>query len=147
MAKINMRDHYPFYQRDEYVEVSEELATEMSQWERAEKAYARKQRWHHAHYSLDFTNDMERHILFVSDSPDAHFEKKVCLEQLHAALAALPDKQANRIYAHYFLGLNKAEIARSEKVGKATVCASISRGLKKVEKILRNFPEQSEPLA
>ena len=130
MAKINMRDHYPFYQRDEYVEVSEELATEMSQWERAEKAYARKQ-----------------HILFVSDSPDAHFEKKVCLEQLHAALAALPDKQAKRIYAHYFLGLNKAEIARFEKVGKATVCASISRGLKKVEKILRNFPEQSEPLA
>lgn len=76
MAKINMRDHYPFYQRDEYVEVSEELATEMSQWERAEKAYARKQRWHHAHYSLDFANDMERHILFVSDSPDAHFEKR-----------------------------------------------------------------------
>ena len=75
------------------------------------------------------------------------FRKKVCLEQLHAALAALPDKQAKRIYAHYFLGLNKAEIARSEKVGKATVCASISRGLKKVEKILRNVPEQSEPLA
>ena len=69
------------------------------------------------------------------------------MEQLHAALAALPDKQAKRIYAHYFLGLNKAEIARSEKVGKATVCASISRGLKKVEKILRNVPEQSEPLA
>lgn len=147
MFFINLRDYYPFYQDDVFVEVPDELAEAMSQWERAEKAYARKRRWHRAHYSLDFADDMERHILFVSDSPDAHFEKKVRLEQLHAALAALPDKQAKRIYAHYFLGLSKAQIARSEGVGKATVCASISRGLQKIEKNLRNFSEKSEPLA
>lgn len=38
MAKINMRDYYPFYQDDEYVEVSDELAAEMAQWERTERS-------------------------------------------------------------------------------------------------------------
>ena len=36
MAKINMRDYYPFYEHDEFVEVSDELAAEMAQWERTE---------------------------------------------------------------------------------------------------------------
>ena len=42
MAKINMRDYYPFYEHDEYVEVSDELAAEMAQWERTERSQKRK---------------------------------------------------------------------------------------------------------
>ena len=42
MAKINMRDYYPFYQHDEYVEVSDELASEMAQWDRTESTQRRK---------------------------------------------------------------------------------------------------------
>ena len=42
MAKINMRDYYPFYEHDEYVEVSEEVAEEMAQWERDERSQRRK---------------------------------------------------------------------------------------------------------
>ena len=139
MATINLRDYYPFYQHDIYVDVPDELAEAMNQWERAEKAYARKRRWHRAHYSLDFVDDIERHILFVSDSPDVRFEKKVRLEQLYAALAALPDKQAKRIYAHYFLGLSKAQIARSEGVGKMTIGESIASGLRRLEIALKKL--------
>lgn len=54
MAKINMRDYYPFYQHDEYVEVSDELAAEMAQWERAEKAQSRKRYRYRANYSLEW---------------------------------------------------------------------------------------------
>ncbi len=135
MVTINLRDYYPFYHADAYMEVPDELAATMDKWGREEKAYARKRRWHHAHYSLDFAEDIERYILFVSDSPDVHFEKIVQCEQLHAALADLPDKQAKRIYTHYFLGLSKAEIARSEGVSKAAICASIAHGLRSLENI------------
>lgn len=54
MAKINLRDYYPFYQHDEYVEVSDELAAELSQWERSESTQKRKKYRYHAHYSLDW---------------------------------------------------------------------------------------------
>lgn len=108
------------------------------QCENAEKAYERKKRWHHAHYSLDFKEDMEKHILFVSDSPDAHFEKMVHCTQLHAALSALPEKQAKRIYAHYFLGLSKAEIASSEGVTVSAVSDTLYRGLRTLESYLKN---------
>ncbi|NLO86155.1 MAG: sigma-70 family RNA polymerase sigma factor [Clostridiales bacterium] len=140
MAIINLRDYYHFYQNDVYIEVSEELANVLRQCEDAEKAYARKKRWHHAHYSLDFSEGMERHILFVSDSPHEHYEKKVHRTQLHAALSALPEKQAKRIYAHYFLGLSKAEIARSEGVTEGAVKDALYRGLRSLEKFLKkNF--------
>ena len=113
----------------ESIESDEE--TERKSW----REYARKRRWHQAQYSLDFADDIERHIVFVSESPETHFEKNVRLEQLHAALTTLSDKQAKRIYAHYFLGFGKAEIARSEGVSKATVCKSIAHGLRRLEKI------------
>ena len=51
------------------------------------------------------------------------------MEQLHAAIAALPDKQAKRIYAYYFLGLTESAIAKSEGVSVASVSESIQRGL------------------
>lgn len=97
MATINLRDFYPFYHDDVMMEVPDTLAEAMRQWEREEKTYARKRRWHHAHYSLDFADDTARHILFVSDSLDSHFEKQFRYKQLHTALATLPDKQAKRI--------------------------------------------------
>lgn len=45
-------------------------------------------------------------VTFYSCSypPCEIYERKVTVEQLHAAIAALPDKQAKRIYAYYFLG-------------------------------------------
>lgn len=44
MATINLRDHYPFYQQDIYVDVSEAVVTQLQQWEREERAYNQKRR-------------------------------------------------------------------------------------------------------
>ena len=137
MAIINLRQFYAFYTHDEFVEVSDSLADELKQWERDEKAYRRKKYWHHAHYSLDRNDGIENSVLFIVETPDARYERHLTQEQLYTALLSLPDKQAKRIYAHFFHGLSKADIARAEGVGKVTVGESISRGLQHLELYLQ----------
>ena len=51
-------------------------------------------------------------------------------EKLYAAIRVLPKKQAKRLYAHFYLGMSKAEIARQEGVTESAVRESINRGLK-----------------
>lgn len=60
------------------------------------------------------------------------------MEQLHAAMASLPDKQAKRVYAYYFLRLTESAIAKSEGVSVASVNESIQRGLLNMEAFLKN---------
>jgi RNA polymerase sigma-70 factor, ECF subfamily len=108
MVKINLRKYYPgFYSTDCIIEVPDEVAALIDSSERAENAYCLRRYRHKAYYSLDRADGIEHDILFVSLSPSEIYERKVAVEQLHAAIAALPDKQAKRIYAHYFLGMSK----------------------------------------
>ena len=109
----------------------------MDSSERAEVAYHLRKYRHKAYYSLNRGDGIEHDILFVSLSPSEIYERKVTVEQLHAAIAALPDKQAKRIYAHYFLGMSKAEIARAEGVAVNAVKDAISRGLKNIGRFLK----------
>ena len=138
MTKINLRDYYPdFYTADCIIEVPDEVAALMDSSERAEVAYHLRKYRHKAYYSLNRGDGIEHDILFVSLSPSEIYERKVTVEQLHAAIAALPDKQAKRIYAHYFLGMSKAEIARAEGVAVNAVKDAISRGLKNIGRFLK----------
>ena len=138
MVKINLRKYYPdYYPNDCIIEVPNEIATLMASYERAEAAYYLRRYRHKAYYSLDRGDDIEKDILFASLSPCEIYERKVTAEQLHAAIAALPDKQAKRIYAHYFLGMSKSVIARAEGVSKTVVGEAIDRGLKNMEKFLK----------
>ena len=50
------------------------------------------------------------------------------MQELHAAIASLPDKQAKRIYAHFILGMTKQNIARAEGVNEKVVRVAIERG-------------------
>ena len=50
------------------------------------------------------------------------------MQELHAAIASLPDKQAKRIYAHFILGMTKQDIARAEGVHEKVVRVTIERG-------------------
>ena len=127
MAIINLRDYYPFYTSDCFMEVSEEVAEMFKEFDRKEAAYRLRTYRHKAYYSLD-----------RDDGPHELYERKVTMQELHAAISSLPDKQAKRIYAHFILGMTKQDIARAEGVHEKVVRVAIERGLRRLEKILKN---------
>lgn len=139
MTKINLREHYPFQRYDYVIEVTDEVAEFMIESERTEAAYQRRLCRHKAYYSLDRDDGTEYDAVFIALSPHELYEREVTYEQLHAALAQLPDIQAKRIYAHYFIGMSQASIARAEGVSRKSVCVSIAHGLQNLERILKKL--------
>jgi RNA polymerase sigma-70 factor (ECF subfamily) len=139
VVKINLRDYYPFYKTDFFVDVPDEVEIALLEAERLERNHNRRRFYNKAYYSLDADDGIENDILFVSLSPCEVYERKVNAEQLHAAIASLPDKQSKRIYAHYILGLSVSNIARAEGVGKSSISESIKRGLRSMEIFLKKF--------
>lgn len=138
MKKINLRNLYPFYHNDLFVEVSDEVAAALAEAERMERNYIRRVYWNKAYFSLDAGDGIEHEALFVALSPCELYERKVTAQELRTALNALPDTQGRRVYAHYILGLSKTEIARAEGVAKSRISESIERGLRNMEKFLKN---------
>ena len=137
MAKINLRDFYPFYHSDLFIEIPDEVETALLEAERLEKNYIRRRFYNKAHYSLDAGDGIEKDILFVPLTLYEIYEQKVTAEQLQSAIGSLPEKQGKRIYAHYILGMSKSDIARSEGVDESAVRDAIARGLKNMEKFLK----------
>ena len=117
------------------MEVSEEVAEMFKEFERKEAAYRLRTYRHKAYYSLDRDDGLEHEVAL---SPHELYERKVTMQELHAAISSLPDKQAKRIYAHFILGMTKQDIARAEGVHEKVVRVAIERGLRRLEKILKN---------
>ena len=107
-------------------------------FERKEEAYQRKVRRHKAYYSLEQSQGIES-CFFKALSPEELYERKVTREELHAANARLPDKQAKRIYAHLILGMNVAQIAKAEGIGWSSANRSIQHGLMQLRKNLSDL--------
>lgn len=139
MAKINLRDFYPFYNADLFTEIPDEVGSALLEAERLERNYIRRRFYNKAYYSLDADDGIENDILFVSLTPCELYERKMTAEQLQAAMASLPDEQGKRIYAHYILGISKSDIARVEGVDEKAVRVSIERALRNMEKFLKKF--------
>ena len=139
MTTINLRDYYSFCNSDLFIEVSDEVAATLAEDKRREQNYLRRVAYHKAYFSLDAGDGIENEALFRSLSPCEVYERKLTMEQLYAALDALPDKQGRRIYAHYILGVSQTDIARAEGVGLTAVNNSIERGLKSMEDFLKNI--------
>ena len=139
MAKINLRDYYPFYKTDFFVDVPDAVEAFLLEAERLERNHIRRRFYNKAYYSLDAGDGIENNILFVSLSPCEVYERKVTAEQLHAAIASLPDKQSKRVYAHYILGHSKTAIASAEGVSVEAVSVAIKRGLKGMEVFLKKI--------
>ncbi len=138
MTTINLRDYYPYYTTDCFIDVPDEVAAILRGFELREAAYRLRTYRHRAYYSLDRGDGIEHDILFVSLSPCEIYERKMTMEQLHAAIASLPDKQAKRVCAHYFLGMSKSAIAKAEGVNKSQITRSINKALKGMEVFLKN---------
>ena len=135
LKKVNLRDLYPdVYKTDHFVEVTEDVLETIRDSERAEAAYDRRMYRYKAHYSLDCDNGIENAILLKPQTPEMFLEEKQLREQIYAAVMALPEKQAKRIYARYYLGMRVGEIAAAEGVDPSRVRDSIRRGLKQLAK-------------
>ncbi len=135
MKKINLRELYPdVYTTDFFVDVTEEVMETIRAAERAETAYERKMYRYKAQYSLDCENGIENAVLLKPQTPEMVLEEKQFQEQVCAAVMKLPEKQAKRIYARYYLGMTVNEIAEVEGVDPSRVRDSIRRGLKQLVK-------------
>lgn len=82
---------------------------------------------------------IENCFLFKVLSPEELYERKVTRDELHAAIARLPDKQAKRIYAHLLLGMNVAQIAKAEGISWSSANRSIQHGLMRLRENLSDF--------
>jgi len=143
MATINLRDFYPWYTHDEFMEVSDEIAAELSADKRYHKAHDRRMRRNKA-YSLDIDADMETAAIAChTDNPEAISEMMERHCRLCRALNSLPEIQGRRVEAHYLLGKSTREIAEAEGVSESAVNQSIDRGLRAMKKYFSKSFENS----
>ena len=70
MKIINLRLHYPHYEQDKLVEVSEEVFDVLCQSVREMRNHERRKRYHRAYYSLDAYDWTENYALEHSPSPE-----------------------------------------------------------------------------
>ena len=137
MIKINLRHYYPHYTSDVFIEVPDTIAIELHSFENQDAAYRMRTSRNRAYYSLDRGDELEREMLFVSPSSEDSFFRVHLACSLFSALQELPVTQARRVYARYILGMSNLAIARVEGVNEGNVRKSVSRGLRRLEKILR----------
>jgi len=137
MATINLRDFYPFYNQDCFVEVSDEVAEALKEAERMERAYIRRRYYNKAQYSLNAEDGIEKAVICVQVTPEGAL---LCMEghcRLCCALNSLPDKQGRRIEAHYILGISRKAIDRAEGVSDSSINEAIKKGLVAMRKFLK----------
>ena len=81
----------------------------------------------------------EADVALPPPTPEQVMENSENRVALYAAIDQLPPVQARRVYAHYLLGISRADLARAKGVGISRISGSIHRGLlnlKKFSKIL-----------
>lgn len=137
MKKINLREYYPqIYNQDMLIEVPDTIIRALKDAYRCEMAYDARVRYHKAYYSLDKNDGIESASTFFCPSPEEVVIRQGDIELLYAALLQLPEKQAHRLYAYFFLGLSINKIARQEGVNHSAISHSINRAIKNLKNIL-----------
>jgi RNA polymerase sigma-70 factor (ECF subfamily) len=136
--KINLRDYYPFYTHDHFIEVEDIIAATLKASELLYKSQQKRIKRNKAYYSLDRNSGIERDIVVVVLTPSEIYERKLTNQELYAVMNNLSEKQARRIYAHYFLGMSKYAIAKAEDVDESSIRKSIEMGLKRMAMFFRN---------
>lgn len=132
MNQINLRDLYPdVYTEDTFVEVTEEVLAVFLADRKAQAAYKRQLYRHQALLTLDDTRAIKGAVL---QNPEEIIEDRQLREHLYNALMALPEKQAKRIYARFYLDMTVKEIAQAEGVEPSMVYRSIRCGLSHLKK-------------
>ena len=141
VVTINLKDFYFWYDQDEYIEISGEIAAELFADKRYNKTFERTTRRNKV-YSLDADdgNAEEAASIHSSDNPENVFEMMETHCRLCRSLNALPEVQGRRIEAHFINGMSRKEIATAESVSMSSINESIERGLRTMYK---NFFNES----
>ena len=140
MTTINLKNFYPWYTHDEYIEVAEEVAEELHTSRRREAAHAERVRYNKAFYSLDCDDGIEYSACLHEPSPQELMDRKELFFRLWNALNSLPEIQGRRVDAHLILKKSYRQIAREEGVDKSTIRRSVESGIKQMKKYLQeNF--------
>ena len=118
MTTINLRDYYPIYKEDTFIDVSDEIATFLAEEKRLQTNYEQYIRDNKAFYSLDCGDGIEADALDKPEQPDEAYERAELVRLLDEALASLPEAQRRRVYDHVISGMSKTEIAKAEGIKK-----------------------------
>ena len=137
MAIINLKEFYPWYTHDEYIEVSDEVAAELRADKLYEAAHQRRIVRNKAQYSLDCNDGIEYSACLHEPTPQELLERMDQFCTLWNALNTLPEIQGRRVDAHLILGKSYREIARDEGVDKSAVRNSVLCGIEAMKKYLR----------
>lgn len=139
MKEINLREYYPFYNMDVYLEVSDEIAGQLDRFKLDEEAHRVRVLRAKAYFSLDRGDGIEKDALQKPPQPLELILKAEQAERLNAALRSLSERQRCRLLAFYLDGKSKSQIAREEGVRENSVRESIQGGLMRLKKSLKNF--------
>ena len=139
MTTINLRDYYPIYKEDTFIDVSDEIATFLAEEKRLQTNYEQYIRDNKAFYSLDCGDGIEADALEKPEQPNEAYERAELARLLDEALASLTDDQRRRVYEHIIMERSNLSIATDEGVDASTVRQTISRGLKNLKKFLKKF--------
>ena len=138
MTTINLKDYYPWYLTNEYIEVTDEVAEALMASKRAEAAHAERVRYNKAYYSLDCDDGIEYSACLHEPTPDEVLERKERFCRLWNALNSLPPAQGRRVDACVILGKSFSEVALAEGVDESAVRRAVERGLENMKKFLKN---------
>lgn len=139
MTIINLKDHYPWYTEDTFVEVPDEIAAFLDEDRRLQINYAQYIRDNKAFYSLDAGDGIEAEALIKPERPDEALERMELERTMREALTQLTETQRRRVLAHILDGKSKTQIADMESVREGAIRDSIRRGLSALKDFLKNF--------
>ena len=137
MKYIDLRKEYPHLDAtySEYP-VSCKIDAMFEQCRLAEQALEKRRSRNGDVVSLDSEPGVEAHILERVPGPEEEAMKHIQNKELYKALRSIPRKQADRIYAYYFMDMTLEEIAAGDGTSVQAVYYSIQAGKKNLKKIL-----------
>ena len=139
MTTINLRELYPWYTEDAFIEVSDEVAAFLEEDKRLQINYAQYIRDNRAFYSLDAGDGIEAEALNLPEQPDEALERMELERLLKEALAQLTETQRKRIFLNVVEGKSKTEIAAMEEVHEHYIRVAITRGIEKMRDYFKNL--------
>ena len=139
MKTINLREFYPWYIEDQFIEVTDEVAEALRSDKLYEIAHQRRLVRNKAQYSLDCNDGIEYSASLHESTPQELLVRKERFCHLWNALNTLPEMQGRRVDACIILGKSYREVAKVEGVSKTSVQESVQSGLDGMKKYLKKY--------